>query len=76
MGILLDIISSADDIIDMTDITPLPIKKLIPFSRDTARRIADYRFEQRLPSECAAVRRLVDLALDLAAAQQPQEASR
>jgi hypothetical protein len=39
-----------------------------------ARRIADYRFGQRIPSANEAVRRLITLGLD--AAQQPQEAQR
>ena len=60
--------------LDMHHDSPkLPIKRLLAFSEDQARQIADYRHEQRLRSEREAVRRLI--ALGLSAAQQPQEAS-
>jgi hypothetical protein len=39
------------------------------------RRIADYRFGQRIPSANEAMRRLIDIGLD-AAATQPNEAQR
>jgi hypothetical protein len=58
-----------------TDSPKLPIKRLLAFSTDQAKAIADYRFEQRLPSEREAVRRLIALGLS-AAASQPQEAQR
>jgi hypothetical protein len=54
------------------DSPKLPIKRLLAFSEDQAKAIADYRFEQRLRSEREAVRRLITLGL-AAAAQQPQE---
>jgi hypothetical protein len=52
--------------------TPSPtVRKLLVLPEDMARRIADYRFGQRIPSESEATRRLIDIGL--AAAQQPQE---
>ena len=53
------------------DSPKLPIKRLLAFSEDQAKAIADYRFERRLPSEREAVRRLIALGLD--AAQRPQQ---
>ena len=47
------------------------VKKLLVLPEDMARRIADYRFGQRIPSANEAVRRLITLGL--AAEQQPQE---
>jgi hypothetical protein len=51
---------------------PLPVKKLIAFSEDQAKAIAEFRFEKRISSEREAIRYLIDIGLD-AAAQQPQE---
>jgi hypothetical protein len=53
------------------DIPSHPVKKLIAFSEGQAKAIADYRFEQHMPSERAAIRHLIDLGLD--AAQRPQQ---
>jgi hypothetical protein len=51
----------------------LPIKKLVFFSNDQAKAIAEFRFEKRLDSANEAIRHLVDIGL--AAAQQPNEAN-
>jgi hypothetical protein len=51
------------------------VKKLLVLPEDMQRRIADYRFGQRIPSANEAVRRLIDIGLD-AAATQPNEAQR
>ena len=55
------------------DVSSPTVKKLLVLPEDMARRIADYRFGQRIPSVNEAMRRLIDLGLS--AAQQPQEAS-
>jgi hypothetical protein len=54
------------------DIPSHPVKKLIAFSEDQAKAIADFRFTERIQSERAAIRRLI--ALGLSAATRPQEA--
>jgi hypothetical protein len=64
-------------IFDMqNDISPHPVKKLIAFSEDQAKAIASFRFSERCRSERAAIRRLIDLGLDVATAQPQQEAQR
>jgi hypothetical protein len=47
--------------------------KLVRMSPELVQRIADYRFEQRLPSEAEAIRRLIELGLKAAqkAAEEP-----
>lgn len=40
-----------------------PVKKLVHLTEEQARKIADYRFENRLQSENEAIRRLIDKAL-------------
>jgi hypothetical protein len=60
--------SELQHIFDMQNDSPkLPIKRLLAFSTDQAKAIADYRFEQRLRSEREAVRRLIALGLAAAA---------
>jgi hypothetical protein len=51
--------------------------KLIRMSPELVQRIADYRFEHRLPSEAEAIRRLIELGLNAAPpASGPAPASR
>lgn len=38
-------------------------RKLVTFSPETARRIEDYRFGERIGSESEALRRLIDIGL-------------
>ena len=38
-------------------------RKLVTFTPETARRIEDYRFGQRIGSESEALRRLIDIGL-------------
>jgi hypothetical protein len=40
-----------------------PIKKLVSLTDEQARRISDFRFENRLASENEAIRQLIDLGL-------------
>ncbi len=44
-----------------------PIKKLVNLTEEQAKRISDFRFDQRLQSENEAIRRLIEIALDRAA---------
>jgi hypothetical protein len=50
-----------------------PVKKLIRITDDQEKRIADFRFSQRLQSETEAIRRLIELGLE--AAKRGQEES-
>jgi hypothetical protein len=43
--------------------TQYPVKKLVPLTEDLAKRVATYRFDERLPSENEAIRRLIELGL-------------
>jgi hypothetical protein len=43
-----------------------PIKKLVNLTEDQAKRISDFRFDERLPSENEAIRRLIELGLEAA----------
>jgi hypothetical protein len=43
-----------------------PIKKLVNLTEEQAKRISDFRFDERLPSENEAIRRLVELGLEAA----------
>lgn len=47
----------------MSKDTIYPVKKLFSLTEDQARRISDFRFENRLPSEAEAIRQLIDLGL-------------
>ncbi len=47
----------------MSKETPFPVKKLVNLTEDQARRVSEFRFEQRLPSENEAIRRLIELGL-------------
>ena len=46
-----------------------PVKKLVNLTEDQARRVSEFRFDQRLPSENEAVRRLIELGLEAAQVQ-------
>lgn len=48
----------------MTDATPRSSRKLVTITLDMARRVDDYRWGQRIPSESEALRRLIVLGLD------------
>lgn len=43
-----------------------PVKKLVNLTEELAKRISDYRFDERLQSDNEAIRRLVELGLDAA----------
>jgi len=45
------------------------VKKLLSLTEDQARRVSEFRFDQRLPSENEAVRRLIELGLKAAQVQ-------
>jgi hypothetical protein len=40
-----------------------PVKKLVNLTEDQAERISTFRFENRIPSENEAIRRLIDAGL-------------
>ena len=44
--------------------TVYPVKKLVNLTEDQAIRIADFRFDRRIPSENEAIRQLIEIALD------------
>ncbi|MDC0660850.1 MULTISPECIES: hypothetical protein [unclassified Leisingera] len=44
--------------------TVYPVKKLVNLTEEQAKRIADFRFENRLQSENEAIRRLIEIGLD------------
>ena len=46
-----------------------PVKKLVNLTEGQARRVSEYRFDERLPSENQAVRRLIELGLEAAQVQ-------
>ena len=46
-----------------------PVKKLVSLSEDQARRIADFRYDNRIPSENEAIRQLIELGLQAAASE-------
>lgn len=48
----------------MSKDTVFPIKKLVNLTEEQAKRISDYRFEKRLPSENEAIRMLIQIGLD------------
>ena len=48
----------------MSKDTVFPVKKLVNLTEDQAKRISDYRFEKRLPSENEAIRMLIQIGLD------------
>ena len=50
--------------------TVFPVKKLVNLTEDQAKRISDYRFEKRLPSENEAIRMLIQIGLDTSPADQ------
>lgn len=50
-----------------------PVKKLVALTPDQAERIASYRFDNRIPSESEAIRRLIELGLAGGAKRQPKK---
>lgn len=54
----------------MSKDTVFPVKKLVNLTEEQAKRISDYRFEKRLPSENEAIRLLIQLGLDASATGQ------
>jgi hypothetical protein len=48
---------------DMARETAYPVKKLVNLTDDQAKRISDFRFDQRLQSENEAIRVLIEIAL-------------
>ncbi|ETD90900.1 hypothetical protein U713_03995 [Rhodobacter capsulatus YW2] len=44
--------------------TAYPVKKLVNLTDEQAKRISDFRFDQRLQSENEAIRRLIELGLE------------
>ena len=42
-----------------------PVKKLVNLTEEQGRRIADFRFENRIPSENEAIRQLIELGLSV-----------
>ena len=48
--------------------TVFPVKKLVNLTDDQAQRIADFRYDNRIPSENEAIRQLIELGLQAAAA--------
>lgn len=45
--------------------TAYPVKKLVNLTEEQAKRISDFRFDQRLQSENEAIRRLIELGLEV-----------
>jgi hypothetical protein len=43
-----------------------PVKKLVSFTEELARQITEFRYDQRLPSDNEAIRRLIELGLEAA----------
>jgi hypothetical protein len=61
------------DIADMPRAEPIfPVKKLVNFTDDQAKRIADFRFSRRIASENEAIRQLVEGGLEAAGFPAPQ----
>jgi len=56
--------------VHMSKDTVFPVKKLVNLTEEQAKRISDYRFEKRLPSENEAIRLLIQLGLDASATGQ------
>jgi hypothetical protein len=57
----------------MSKDTIYTVKKLLSLTEDQAKRISDFRFENRLQSENEAIRQLIDLGLDAAGKTQPRD---
>lgn len=49
--------------------TVFPVKKLVNLTDDQAQRIADFRYDNRIPSENEAIRQLIELGLQAAASE-------
>lgn len=43
-----------------------PVKKLIGLTEEQVQQIADFRFDQRIPSESEAIRQLIEMGLQAA----------
>lgn len=63
---VLSIWSICDICFFMSKEAAYPIKKLVNLTEDQAKRISDFRFDERLPSENEAIRRLIELGLEAA----------
>ena len=48
----------------MSKDTVFPVKKLVNLTDDQAKRISDFRFDNRLPSENEAIRILIERGLE------------
>ena len=57
----------------MSKDTIYTVKKLLSLTEDQAKRISDFRFENRLQSENEAIRQLIDLGLDATGKTQPRD---
>jgi hypothetical protein len=49
----------------MSKDTVFPVKKLVNLTDDQAKRISDFRFDNRLPSENEAIRILIERGLEI-----------
>lgn len=56
----------------MSKPTIYPVKKLISLTDEQVARIDDFRYGHRIPSENAAIRRLIELGLDAAEKADPK----
>lgn len=48
-----------------------PVKKLVSLTEEQARQISTFRYDQRLPSDNEAIRRLIEVGLEATAKPQP-----
>jgi hypothetical protein len=46
-----------------------PVKKLVSLTDEQARQITNFRYDQRLPSDNEAIRRLIELGLEASKAE-------
>jgi hypothetical protein len=53
-----------------------PVKKLVNLTEELASKISSFRYEQRIPSENEAIRRLIEAGLRAEAAPAPKAAGR
>jgi hypothetical protein len=49
--------------------TAFPVRKALGFTAEQWERVKEFRFDQRIPTEADAVRRLIDLGLETAGAK-------
>ena len=55
----------------MPDGPIFPVKKLVSLTDALAQQITDFRYDQRLPSDNEAIRRLIELGLKAARGEKP-----